>query len=266
MRANEFILNEEILNEGVLDSIKSLYNSATKAPEFFKVFNQIRQNKPKINSIIQNLQNAAKNGTLTKEQVINIVQSSTVSESESDTQSIPATDKTRMLLKRIGGGSFILSLPAAAIIGALTSDSSHAGAVTYLVGNLIAILATFIYLMKYKPKTALKLLAVGGAFAWMAHQGAQLQNDPEYQAKHPPEIPKEQMIYNMAGELYNLRMQGVPLVDAERQISQEYKGKQLKMANDVLDYVYVYSPETLAMIKDPEEFRQQIRRSLSRWY
>ena len=38
MRAKEFILKEEILNEGLLDSVKSLYNSATKAPEFFKVF------------------------------------------------------------------------------------------------------------------------------------------------------------------------------------------------------------------------------------
>jgi len=266
MRAKEFILNEEILNEGLLDSIKSLYNSANNAPEFLKVFNQIRQDKSKINSIIQTLQSSAKNGTLTKEQVINLVQSSTVSESESDTQPIPATDKTRMLLKRIAGGSFVLALPAMLIVMALTSEGSNAGPITYAVGNLIAILATFIYLIKYKPKTALKLLAVGGAFAWMVHQGAQLQNDPEWQAKHPPEIPKEQMIYNMAGELYNLRMQRVPLVDAERQINQEYKGKQLKMANAVLDYVYAYSPETLGMIKDPEEFRQQIRRSVAKFY
>ena len=266
MRAKEFILKEEMLNEGVLDYVKSLYNSATKEPEFLKLFNQIRQDKSKINSIIQTLQSSAKNGTLTKEQVINLVQSSTVSESESDTQTIPATDKTRMLLKRIAGGSFVLALQAAAIIGALTSDSSNAGAVTYLVGNLIAILATFIYLIKYKPKLALKLLAVGGAFAWMAHQGAQLQNDPEWQAKHPPEIPKEQMIYNIAGELYNMRMQRIPLVSAEKYIKEKYQGKQLKMADNVLDYIYAYSPETLAMINDPEELKQQIRRNVANYY
>lgn len=264
MRAKEFILKEEVLNEGLLDYVKSLYNSAVKAPEFFKIFSQIKQNKSKINSIIQQLQTTANKGALTKEQVINIVQSSTLGISEDDMQPTSAVDKSRMLLKKIGAGSFMLSIPAALIVGALTSDDT--GIKTYLISNLIAILATFIYLIKYKPKVALGLLAAGGAFAWMVYQGAQLQNDPQWQANHPPEIPKEEMIYNMAGELYNMRMQRIPLVSAEKHIKEKYQGKQLEMANNVLDYIYAYSPETLAMVKDPEELQQQIRRSVAKYY
>ena len=59
MRANEFILKEDILNEVNLSDIKNkvitIYKQLSAVPGFVETFNKVRSDKQLINSIITKL-------------------------------------------------------------------------------------------------------------------------------------------------------------------------------------------------------------------
>ena len=75
MRAKEFTLNEDILNESIIDKVKSIYNTLIKDKNIATKITQIQQNKSLIDSISQSLIADYKSGTLTKDRVIEIVKS-----------------------------------------------------------------------------------------------------------------------------------------------------------------------------------------------
>ena len=75
MRAKEFALNEDILNESIIDNVKSIYNTLIKDKNVATKITQIQQNKSLIDSITQSLITDYKSGTLTKDRVIEIVKS-----------------------------------------------------------------------------------------------------------------------------------------------------------------------------------------------
>lgn len=281
MRAKEFILKEDILNEVDLSDIKNkvitIYKQLSAVPGFVETFNKVRSDKQLINSIITKLKQEK---NLTKEKIVDIIKLSVPSLAESITEAegVDQFDKQQKLSPaRKAAGAFAVmsmigmfaSIILAAINGFQTGSSSYNIATTMgvvsTIGFLISlIIASFVNFPKMSTAVVSAIIGI-----------SQLPPAPSDNAS-TPEISnakfmgsassKEEIIYNMAGELYNMRMQRIPLVSAEKYIKEKYQGKQLKMANAVLDYIYAYSPETLAMIKDPEELQQQIRRNVANYY
>jgi hypothetical protein len=270
MRAKEFILKEDILNEGIIDKIKTIYNIITKEPQFIKKVKEVQQNTSLINSIVQSLKTKASDTPLTKEDVITIIQS------KLPTMENDIKEPNNWRRSKLAG---IISLIAVGItsiirfVGGPAADGNSAVEITGISTVIIlaiSLLVVFIDVLRNHPKTVGLLSAAGLAalIALVPPAPSDNASTPEISnAKFMGAASsKEEIIYNMAGELYNMRMQRIPLVSAEKYIKEKYQGKQLKMANAVLDYIYAYSPETLAMIKDPEELQQQIRRNVANYY
>ena len=268
MRAKEFILKEDILNEGIIDKIKTIYNIITKEPQFIKKVKEVQQNTSLINSIVQSLKTKASDTPLTKEDVINIIQS------KLPTMENDIKEPNNWRRSKLAG---VISLIAVGItsmirlIGGPATDNPavEAAAIPTIIIVMISLSIVFLDAARNHPKT-FGLLSAAGLAALMA-LGASVNSDNAVvydptAAKLHAEQSKEIIIYNMAGEIYNMRMQRIPLVSAEKYIKQKYQGKQLKMANNVLDYIYAHSPESLAMINDPEDYLQQIRRSVEKYY
>ena len=71
MRAKEFIIEEGLTD--IKNKLMSAYQNLSQSQEFVAAFRKFYSNKTLINSIVEELQLSAKNKTLTKEKIVDII-------------------------------------------------------------------------------------------------------------------------------------------------------------------------------------------------
>ena len=91
MRAKEFIIEEGLAD--IKNKLMSAYQNLSQSQEFVAAFRKFYSNKTLINSIVEELQLSAKNKTLTKEKIVDIIKAK-----------IPVTEE--IVAEKIGASLF----------------------------------------------------------------------------------------------------------------------------------------------------------------
>jgi len=172
MRANEFILKEDILNEGVIDKIKTIYNIITKEPQFIKKVKEVQQNTSLINSIVQSLKAKATDTALSKDDVINVIQSKLPTMEDDATP--PkfkvgpwAKEPNNWRRSKLAGVVSLIAVGITSIIrfvGGPAADGNSAVEITgvsTVIILAISLLVVFIDALRNHPKTVGLLSAAG---------------------------------------------------------------------------------------------------------